>query len=119
MAFRGATITSDAGLLTVRELGGALGLTEKATGHLKESRTNHNVDHPLVALLRQSVYSYLAGYHDTNDAERLAQDPAMRVIAGWRGPEKSAASTNSISRFETAVLTRAENLEGMADLNAR
>ncbi len=39
-------------------------------------------------LLRQAVYSRLAGYEDTNGAKRLAQDPAMRVILGWRGLEK-------------------------------
>ena len=72
----------------------------------------------MVPLLRQSVYSRLASYEDTNDADRLAQDPAMRVIAGWRGLEKPAASTNSMSRFETEVLTRPENLDGLAHLNA-
>src|SRR5919106_4424589 len=101
LEFRGASITSDAGLLAARELGDALGLTELSTSHLKESRTGRNVQHQLTSLLRQSVYSRLAGYEDTNDAERLAQDPAMRVIAGWRGPDKPAASTNSMSRFET------------------
>ena len=119
LEFHGATITSDAGLLAARELDEALGLTEMATGHLKESRTGRNVQHELVPLLRQAVYSRLAGYEDTNDAERLAQDPAMRVIAGWRGAEKPAASTNSMSRFETEVLTRSENLEGLAQLNTR
>ncbi|MDA0988825.1 MAG: transposase, partial [Chloroflexi bacterium] len=119
LEFRSATITSDAGLLAVRELDEALGLTERAAAHLKESRTGRNVQHQLVPLLRQSVYSRLAGYEDTNDAERLAQDPAMRVIAGWRGAEKPAASTNSMSRFETEVLTRPENLEGLARMNAR
>jgi hypothetical protein len=119
LEFHGATITSDAGLLAARELDEALGLTDRATIHLKESRTGRNVQHQLVPLLRQAVYSRLAGYEDTNDAERLAQDPAMRVIAGWRGAEKPAASTNSMSRFETEVLTRSENLEGLAQMNTR
>ena len=51
------------------------------------------------------LYRRLAGYEDTNDAERLAQDPAMRVIVGWQGTDKQAASTNTMSRFETEVLT--------------
>ena len=80
--FRGATITSDAGLLACRELDAALGLTETANDYIHESRTGRNVQHRLLPLLRQSVYSRLAGYEDTNDAERLAQDPAMRVIVG-------------------------------------
>ena len=115
--FRGATITSDAGLLACRELDAALGLTETANDYIHESRTGRNVQHGLLPLLRQSVYSRLAGYEDTNDAERLAQDPAMRVIVGWQGTDKQAASTNTMSRFETEVLTEEENLEGLARLN--
>ena len=117
--FRGATITSDAGLLACRELDAALGLTETANDYIHESRTGRNVQHRLLPLLRQSVYSRLAGYEDTNDAERLAQDPAMRVIVGRRGPERQAASTNTMSRFETEVLTEEENLEGLARMNAQ
>ena len=115
--FRGATITSDAGLLACRELDAALGLTETANDYIHESRTVRNVQHRLLPLLRQSVYSRLAGYEDTNDAERLAQDPAMRVIVGWQGTDKQAASTNTMSRFETEVLTEEENLDGLARLN--
>ena len=77
------------------------------------------MQHHLVPLLRQSVYSRLAGYEDTNDAERLAQDPAMRVIVGWQGTDKQAASTNTMSRFETETLTPKENLEGLARLNVQ
>ena len=101
LEFRGASITSDAGLLACCELDDALGLTETATACLQESRSGRNVQHQLVPLLRQSVYSRLAGYEDTNDAERLAQDSAMRIIVGRRGPERQAASTNTMSRFET------------------
>ena len=115
--FRGATITSDAGLLACRELDAALGLTETANDYIHESRTGRNVQHPLLPLLRQSVYSRLAGYEDTNDAERLAQDPAMRVTVGWQGADKQAASTNTMSRFETEVLTEEENLDGLTRLN--
>ena len=54
----------------------------------KESRTGCNILHHLVPLLRQSIYRRLAGYDDTNDAVRLSQDPAMRVIVGWQGSER-------------------------------
>ncbi len=84
LEFRGATITSDAGLLPFRELDDTLGLTPIASDYLQESRTGRNIRHHLAPLIRQSIYSRLAGYDDTNDAERLAQDPAMRVIVGWR-----------------------------------
>jgi DDE family transposase len=118
LEFHGATLTSDAGLLACRELDDVLGLTEAATRYLRESRSGRNVQHPLVSLLRQSVYSRLAGYEDTNDADRLAGDPAMRVVTGRRDLETQAASTNTLSRFETEVLTPEENVEGLAQLNA-
>ena len=56
------------------------------------------------------------------DVERLAYDPTMRVIAGRRGgPERPAASTNTMSRIETEteVLTQDGNVEGLGRLNAK
>jgi hypothetical protein len=119
LEFHGATITSDAGLLPVRELDEALGLTRIATDYLQERRTGRNIQHHLVPLLRQSIYSRLAGYDDTNDAQRLCQDPAMRVVVGWQGSERNAASANTMSRFETEILTQEDNLEGLATMNTQ
>jgi hypothetical protein len=119
LEFHGARITSDAGLLACRELDGALGLTEAAPTYLQETRGGRNVQHELVSLLRQSVYSRLAGYEDTNDAVRLARDPAMQVVVGRRAVEKQAASTNTLSRFETEALVTGENLRGLEQLNAQ
>ena len=118
LEFHGARITSDAGLLACRELDGALGLTEAAPTYLRKTRGGRNVQHELVPLLRQSVYSRLAGYEDTNDAVRLARDPAMQAVVGRRAMEKQAASTNTLSRFETEVLVTEENLKGLNQLNA-
>jgi len=85
LEFHGSTITSDAGLLAFRELDDALDLTGIARDYLQDYRTGRNIQHHLIPLLRQSIFSRLAGYDDTNDADRLAQDPAMRVVVGWPG----------------------------------
>jgi hypothetical protein len=58
----------------------------------------------------------LAGYDDTNNAERLCVDPAMRHVAGGRAIERSAASTSLMGRFETEILTQSENLGLLMDL---
>jgi hypothetical protein len=118
LEFHGAAITSDAGLLAARELDETLGLSSLGATVLREGRKGRNMQHRLVPLLRQAVYSRLAGYEDTNDAQRLAQDPALRVVVGWRDGNRPAASTNTMSRFETETLTTPENLDGLSKLNA-
>ena len=103
--FHGANVTSDAGLLAYRELDEALGLTTEVEElGIHDPRTGQNTQHSVTAMVRQSVYSRLAGYEDTNDAERLCVDPAMRRLVGGRAIEKIAASTSQVGRFETQVL---------------
>ena len=43
-----------------------------------------NIQHSRTALLRQPIYSRLAGYEDVNDADRLGVDPVMRQVVGGR-----------------------------------
>ena len=117
LEFHGSTITSDAGLLAFRELDDALDLTGIASDYLQDYRTGRNIRHHLIPLIRQSIYSRLAGYDDTNDAQRLARDPAMRVIVGWQGSDRNAASTSEMGRFETETLTQEDNLKGLALMN--
>jgi hypothetical protein len=119
LEFHGSTITSDAGLLAFREFDDALGLTCVTSDYLRESRTGRNIRHHLAPLLRQSIYSRLAGYDDTNDAERLSQDPAMGVIVGWQGSERKGASTSEMGWFETELLTQEDNLQGLTRMNTQ
>src|SRR5262249_11070829 len=101
LEFHGANVTSDAGLLAYRELDDALQLTGTAPDGPPDPRTGRNKRHGLVALLRQSLFSRLAGYEDLNDAQRLRVDPALRAVVGGRAKDKTAASTSEIGRFET------------------
>jgi hypothetical protein len=119
LKFLGSQITSDAGLLAFRELDKALALTEMSADTLQDSRLGSNKQHGLLPLLRQSIYSRLAGYEDVNDAERLCVDPAMRHVVGGRAsqPEKQAASTSEVGRFETETLSTKSNLTALMDLS--
>jgi Transposase DDE domain group 1 len=58
-------------------------------------------------------------YEDVNDADRLCRDPAMRQLVGGRAVKHGAASASAIGRFETAMLTRPENLAALADMAGR
>jgi hypothetical protein len=116
LEFHGVKVTSDAGLLAYREIDDVFELTDMAACELRDNRTGKNTQHNLTALLRQSVYSRLAGYEDTNDAERLSVDPAMRQIVGERAKDKTAASTSLMGRFETEILTQDRNLQCLMNL---
>src|SRR6266851_2880784 len=115
--FQGARVTSDGGLVLVRELDERLGLSELMDRHLNDSRRGKNIQLPLADLLRQSIYSRLAGYADVNDAARLSQDPTFRLIGSRKIWERGAALTSRLQSFETEVLTQEENLAGLAALN--
>ncbi len=116
LEFHGATVSSEGGLLAYRDLDDALELSAPAGAALTDGRTGTNIRHSLTALLRQSIYSRLAGYDDLNDADRLAVDPVMRQLVGGRATEKQAASTSQIARFETDVLTQPDNLAALMEL---
>ena len=115
--FQGSRVTSDGGLLLVRELDERLGLSELISEHLTDGRRGKNTQLPLPDLLRQSIYSRLAGYEDVNDAERLAQDPTFRLMGSERIWERGAALTSRLQSFETELLTQEENLSGLAAIN--
>src|SRR6516164_77610 len=119
LEFHGSTVASDAGLLAYRELDDALGLTNAAANGLNETRTGKNTQHSLLALLRQSLYSRLAGYEDVNDAERLCLDPALRTVVGGRAKDNTAASTSEMARFETETLSSKDNLQHLMDLSGQ
>jgi hypothetical protein len=115
LEFHGANVTSDASLLAYRELDDTLRLTDTAADVLHDTRTGRNTRHGLAALLRQSLFSRLAGHEDLNDAQRLHVDPALRTLVGGRARDHTAASTSEIGRFETGTLTTRENLNRLMD----
>jgi hypothetical protein len=115
--FQGSRVTSDGGLIVVREFDERLGLGELIAQHLADSRRAKNTQFPLADLLRQSIYRRMAGYEDVNDAERLSQDPTFRLIGSEKIWERGAALTSRLQSFETEMLAEEENFVGLATIN--
>jgi hypothetical protein len=119
LEFRGTQLSSDGGLLVMRELDDALGLSGLASASLCDNRPGKNTVHRLDGLFRQSVYARLAVCEDVNDAERLALDPVIRQVVDGRAVDAQAASASQMGRFETDMLALAENRAALADLNGQ
>jgi hypothetical protein len=99
--FSGGTLTTDAGVVLLREFDEQLGLTADVCGRLSDTRDPRYVTHDVATLVRQRLYQIAAGYEDVNDATRLRHDPAFQVVAGdGRAP---LGSQPTLSRLENAM----------------
>ena len=107
LEFHGAKVTSDGGLIPYRELDESFGLTDRTENLLRDRRTGKNTQHTMTALLRQSIYSRLAGYEDPARAERLPQDATFRLIGSekiWEPAGGAQAGHAEACRAEKPML---------------
>ena len=116
VAFQGSRVTSNGGLILVRELDERLGFGKLVEQHLIDPRAN-NARLSFADLLRQSVYSRLAGYEDVNDAEQLSRDPTFRLIGSEKIWDRGAALPSRLQTFETDLLAEDGNFAGLARVN--
>ena len=102
--FDGGKITSDAGVLLVREADRRLGLSERLAACIPDWRDPDGITHTLPDLLRQRVFQIAMGYEDCDDAGTLRADPAFKAALG-RAPDSGddLASQPSLSRLENRV----------------
>ena len=99
--FAGGTLTTDAGLVLVREFDEQLGLTADVINRVTDPRDARYVTHDLDALVRQRLYQIAAGYEDVNDADRLRHDPTFQVVAA--DGRTTLGSQPTLSRLENAI----------------
>src|SRR5438094_4591305 len=99
--FAGGTLTTDAGLLLVREFDEQLGLSAEVVSRIVDTRDARYVTHDLEALVRQRLYQIAAGYEDVNDADRLRHDPTFQVVAA--DGRTTRVSQPTLSRLENAI----------------
>ena len=98
-----AELTSDAGLLPIREFDQRIGMTEQFADALTDTRSQPSVVHTLREMVRMRIFGILADYPDQNDHDVLRSDPVFKVVAG-RGPkDDDLASQPTLSRFENAI----------------
>lgn len=101
--FGGGEITSDSGLLLVRQADQSMGLLEGLSNCITDRRDSRYTDHDLLTLLRQRIYQIVAGYEDCNDANFLRKDPALKAACGRTLSDKELGSQPTLSRLENTV----------------
>ena len=96
-------ISSDAGLLPLRQFDAQIGLTESFIMALADPRTPEFIDHTFAEMVRARVYGILADYEDQNDHDTLRHDPIFKIVAGRSPTDADLTSQPTLSRFENAI----------------
>ena len=98
--FSGGHITSNGGVLLLRQADRLLGLTASLARRLIDTRQRGKVAHGLTAMLRQRVFALALGYEDVNDHAALRHDLALQTAAER---DRALASPSTLSRFENTA----------------
>jgi hypothetical protein len=103
VAFDGGLLSSDGGVLLLREVERGLGLATRLAGCLTDRRNASRIDHAIIDMLRLRMFLIAAGYEDADDCDSLRADPVFKMAVG-RLPESGNAlcSQPTMSRLENA-----------------
>ncbi len=102
--FEGGEVSSDAGVIFLRDVERQIGLISKMADSLRDRRHNSYIKHHIYQLLKQRIFQIACGYEDGNDSDQLRNDPIMKIACEKLPDDESAlASQPTISRFENAI----------------
>ncbi|HEV2323847.1 MAG TPA: transposase, partial [Terracidiphilus sp.] len=98
--FTAGQVSSDGGLLLLRETEQRIGLVGRLASCFTDKRRQDLVDHQLPEMLSQRIYGLALGYEDLNDHEQLRNDPLMAVLSGKRELDQPLAGKSTLNRLE-------------------
>lgn len=105
--FDAPEISSDAGVLMLRQMDDRIGVTGGLAALLPDDRDPSRVEHTRHEQVRQRVYQIALGYEDANDANRLRHDPLLKVACDRSAHGESGLSSQpTLCRLENAVSMR-------------
>jgi hypothetical protein len=116
--FDGGRVSSDGGLLLVKQVDASLGLTVGLSRCITDDRQQSKVRQSVQDMIRQRVYGIVAGYEDCNDFDTLCSDPLFKIAADRKPVSgEDLASQPTLSRLENSIT--ASDLLKMAELLVR
>ena len=105
--FDGGRLSSEGGLLALREIERRLGLADRLAACLKDPRAPERVLHRLAEIIRFRMLMIAAGYEDGNDADTLRRDPMFKLALDRLPSDEELCSQSTISRLENLPDIRA------------
>lgn len=104
LTYTGKDISSDGGLLLLKEIEHQIGIIRGISNCIADNRDQRYVQHNLDQLLSQRIYQIAAGYEDTNDCNSLRGDGILKICADqFPESDPDLASQPTMSRFENSV----------------
>ena len=104
--FTGGTVTSDVGVMVMRETANRIGIIEQLARAIHDERHQSYVKHEIIELLTQRIFQIICGYEDANDADDLRIDPGFKASCGRLPSDDDLASQPTITRFENSISTK-------------
>ena len=98
-----AQLSSDGGLLPLRQFDEQIGLTRQFAQALDDPRRPGLTAHTFLEMVRSRIFAILAAYEDQNDHDTLRHDPIFKLIAERSPEDDPLASQPTLSRFENAI----------------
>jgi len=105
--FDGGHLSSDGGLLVLREVEQRLDVAGRLAACIVDPRDPERVVHGFDEIIRFRLLMIAAGYEDGNDADRLRTDPMFKLAMTRLGDEAALCSQPTISRLENLPDMRA------------
>ena len=104
--FTGGDVTSDVGVMVMREVADKIGIIEQLAQAIHDERHQSYVKHEMIELLMQRIFQIICGYEDANDANDLRIDPGFKASCDKLPSEADLASQPTITRFENSITTK-------------
>jgi len=105
--FDGGRLSSEGGLLALREIERRLGLSDRLASCLVDPRAPERVVHRVAEIIRFPMLMIAAGYEDGNDADALRRDPMFKLALDRLPAGEELCSQSTISRLENLPDQRA------------
>jgi hypothetical protein len=105
--FDGGLLSSDGGIVVLREVEQRLRLADRMAACIEDRRAPDLITHTLADIIRFRLLMIAAGYEDGNDASSLRGDPMFKMALDLAPSDRELCSQSTISRLETLPDARA------------